>query len=569
MINKIIWLLKELDYLSKFLLLTVVIVFMSFLEALGIAIIFPMVTTLLDENFYNSLSANIYETLYSFGIVSNQDFLIMILALIGCLYALKTLISMLAINFQFSIIYAFQREVALKVLSNILDIQDVEVTNEESAAKLTNTIHTEVALLSSVIANYINIIVDILMSSFVLITVIVIGSFYSIGMFAAIGLTAYLILKLSSSRLEYFGKIRQKFEANRLKVIGEGILGMREIKLFGFFRWFESNFNKINVAALNARKKEAVIKSYPRHLLEFAIIVALVLFIFIWLMFSGLGTSSLIPVITLFAAASFKILPAANRITTSIQAINFYGASVNTIFDLVRKTYSDVKSNQPINLIENINSIELEEMSFKYSSSKNILEKINFKLEKNQKIAVIGKSGSGKSTFINLLCGLLQKTNGKYLINGNEVDYSIYQKALFNACAYVSQKPFLFNSSLAKNISCFEENINMSKIKKILEIVKLGELTESPEEFLISENQNNLSGGQIQRIGFARALYSDAQIFVLDEPTSSLDKENTKIINEIIYGLNATIIWISHEEASVQNCDKIFRIENGNMKEVL
>ena len=168
-------------------------------------------------------------------------------------------------------------------------------------------------------------------------------------------------------------------------------------------------------------------------MLEFAIIVALVLFIFIWLMFSGLGTSSLIPVITLFAAASFKILPAANRITTSIQAINFYGASVNTIFDLVRKTYSDVKSNQPINLIENINSIELEEMSFKYSSSKNILEKINFKLEKNQKIAVIGKSGSGKSTFINLLCGLLQKTNGKYLINGNEVDYSIYQKALFNA----------------------------------------------------------------------------------------------------------------------------------------
>ena len=94
-------------------------------------------------------------------------------------------------------------------------------------------------------------------------------------------------------------------------------------------------------------------------------------------------------------------------------------------------------------------------------------------------------------------------------------------------------------------------------------------MTESPEEFLISENQNNLSGGQIQRIGFARALYSDAQIFVLDEPTSSLDKENTKIINEIIYGLNATIIWISHEEASVQNCDKIFRIENGNMKEVL
>ena len=92
-------------------------------------------------------------------------------------------------------------------------------------------------------------------------------------------------------------------------------------------------------------------------------------------------------------------------------------------------------------------------------------------------------------------------------------------------------------------------------------------MTESPEEFLISENQNNLSGGQI-KVGFARALYSDAN-FCLDEPTSSLDKENTKIINEIIYGLNATIIWISHEEASVQNCDKIFRIENGNMKEVL
>ena len=129
----------------------------------------------------------------------------MILALIGCLYALKTLISMLQLisNFQS---FMHSKKVALKVLSNILDIQDVEVTNEESAAKLTNTIHTEVALLSSVIANYINIIVDILMSSFVLITVIVIGSFYSIGMFAAIGLTAYLILKLSSSRLEYLAR---------------------------------------------------------------------------------------------------------------------------------------------------------------------------------------------------------------------------------------------------------------------------------------------------------------------------------------------------------------------------
>ena len=564
MIKQLSWLIKEFGFQTKFAWLFVLIFFASILEAVGIASILPLIGVLLNESFLDSMPSFMESFFNIFNATSHEEIILVALIFVILLFSLKTILSLVAINVQYSLIYGFQNKLGIRILRNFIKDFDFQVTNEESASKITNTIHHEVHLISSVLSNCSMVLIDALMVLFICITILIVGSYISVGIFTLFGILGYLIIKVTGKRLAYFGNERLIMEQKRLKIVTEGLAGIKEIKLFNLYPWFEGIFSNINQVSLNARKKEIVTKSYPRHIFEFFTIFALIGFIMVWVLVSDYPMEQLIPVISLFAAAAFKTLPAANRITSSIQSIKFYGSSVETMHGIISKWGANKSSYDENDDLTSmlIEKIRLKNIGFTFRNGKNVFNNVNIDIVRGKKIAIVGDSGSGKSTLVNIICGLLRSSAGTHQLNGNNYEHDEYKRMLSGAVGYVSQKPFLFNATIAENVSNFGE-IDNAKVKKVLTMVQLDEFAEVANSFIIGENLNNLSGGQAQRIAIARALYQNSQIIILDEPTSALDQKNTDIVNNIIYNLDAIIIWISHDIASIKRCDVIYELSSG------
>jgi ABC-type multidrug transport system fused ATPase/permease subunit len=564
MIKQLSWLIKEFGFQAKFAWLFILIFLASMLEAVGIAAILPLIGVLLNESFLESMPSFVESFFNIFSATSHEEIILVALIFVILLFSLKTFLSLIAINAQYSLIYSFQNKLGIRILRNFIKDFDFQTTNEESASKITNTIHHEVHLISSVLSNCSMVLIDALMVLFISITILIVGSYISVGIFTLFGILGYLIIKVTGRRLAYFGNERLVMEQKRLKIVTEGLAGIKEIKLFNLYPWFEGIFSDINQVSLNARKKEIVTKSYPRHIFEFFTIFALIGFIMVWVLISDYPMEQLIPVISLFAAAAFKTLPAANRITSSIQSIKFYGSSVETMHGIISKWDASKRSDHKNDDLPSIpiEKITLNNIGFTFRNGKNVFNNVNIDIVRGKKIAIVGDSGSGKSTLVNIICGLLRSSAGTRQLNGNDCEYDEYKRMLSGAVGYVSQKPFLFNATIAENISNFGE-IDNAKVKKVLTMVQLDEFAEVANSFIIGENLNNLSGGQAQRIAIARALYQNSQIIILDEPTSALDQKNTDIVNNIIFDLDATIIWISHDIESIKRCDVIYELSSG------
>tara|TARA_B110000503_G_C7166919_1_gene422384 strand:+ start:3480 stop:5204 length:1725 start_codon:yes stop_codon:yes gene_type:complete len=563
-IKQLSWLIKEFGFQARFAWLFLLIFFASILEAVGIASILPLIGVLLNESFLDSMPTFMESFFNIFNATSHKEIILVALIFVVLLFSLKTILSLVAINVQYSLIYGFQNKLGIRILRNFIKDFDFQITNEESTSKITNTIHNEVHLISSVLANCLMVLIDALMVLFICITILIVGSYISLGIFTLFAILGYGIIKVTGKRLEYFGNERLVMEQKRLKIVTEGLAGIKEIKLFNLYPWFEGIFSNINRISLNARKKEIVTKSYPRHIFEFFTILALIGFISVWVLVSDYPIEQLIPVISLFAAAAFKTLPAANRITSSIQSIKFYGSSVETMHGIISKWDANKSSYDESDDLPSISieKITLNDIGFTFRNGKNVFNNVNIDIVRGEKIAIVGDSGSGKSTLVNIICGLLRSSTGTHQLNGNDCEHDEYKRILSGAVGYVSQKPFLFNATIAENVSNFGEIDNV-KVKKVLTMVQLDEFAEVANSFIIGENLNNLSGGQAQRIAIARALYQNSQIIILDEPTSALDQKNTDIVNNIIYNLDAIIIWISHDIASIKRCDVIYELSSG------
>ena len=277
--------------------------------------------------------------------------------------------------------------------------------------------------------------------------------------------------------------------------------------------------------------------------------------------------NNLIPTVSLFIFALFRLLPSNNKV---INAIQFASSSSNSFLSIS----SELNVNKfQLNINENLNkkyffkkNILIHDLSFYYNnSSKKVFNKLNLEFYKGQKIGIFGESGSGKTTFIDLLLGLLKPTSGNILIDG--IDLQLLDKSWKHNIGYVQQNILLFNISIKENIAIgFDnENIDHNKINNLMNLVNLNSQLHINEfNTNIGDNGCNLSGGQRQRIAIARALYRDPQILILDEATSALDEKNeSNILKSIFeYSPDLTIFIISHKKSILTYCDKIYSLKN-------
>jgi ABC-type bacteriocin/lantibiotic exporter with double-glycine peptidase domain len=307
----------------------------------------------------------------------------------------------------------------------------------------------------------------------------------------------------------------------------EGFAGFKDIIVYNLKNDFNAQFEQSTLVYNHAFARISFLNNVQKYWLEIVGIL-IMCFAISYLIFFRIEIIELIPILGVFVVAVFRILSSLNRIVVSFQNVKFYYPS----FEAIAKECKKVEYLRKVELDANFNFenyIEFSNVSFRYSKSQNILNKVNLKIYKNQCVGIYGNNGSGKSTFLNLVAGLLQSSEGKITIDGK---YNLYEnrESWFKNISCVQQDIFLLDESIRYNITFQNElaynQSRLDEVYKILNLDKYFGVLPNKLSTQVGTNGMSLSGGQKQIISIARALYKDSSIFIFDEPTSAMDATN-------------------------------------------
>jgi HlyD family secretion protein len=389
---------------------------------------------------------------------------------------------------------------------------------------------------------------------------------------AGILVASYLTIYYFSRRsLVHNGAIIGKAIQERAKTLSEALGGIREVKLFSSEAVFFSEFSHANTRLADAQIKHHVVTQTPRSLLEI-VAVGGVIFVTLYLALVQGGLSGALPALTLYALAGFKLMPALQQ---CFQAAGSIKGNIGALDELRSDLLRGLKVTLPLSHREPVRfeSLELRGVRFKYQGAANwVLDNVDLRIEANQQIAFVGSSGSGKSTCIDLILGLLEPQEGQVLVNGGDLRAPDNLRRWRSAIGFVPQSIFLCDDSIAANIAfgLAPSEINEARIWEALRLAQLETFVKGLPQGLatrVGERGVQLSGGQRQRLGIARALYHDPRVLIFDEATSALDGVTEKEIVQAIQLLSAnrTILVVAHRLSTIRNSQRIVMFERGRI----
>tara|TARA_B100000927_G_C16470012_1_gene471163 strand:- start:700 stop:2493 length:1794 start_codon:yes stop_codon:yes gene_type:complete len=574
MFKKIIKLFNLLTPIQRkqFYFLQILIILMSFVEVIGIASIIPFMSLVGDINQIeqNSTIASLYK--FS-GATSESDFLIIVGVGALCILLISSLISMFTI-WKLSM---FANKVGVEIADRLYRYylkKDWLFHASGSSSVLIKKIANETQRLTGAVITPLMLMnAKFLLSLLIAASVFIYDPIVSLVGLSIFGVTYFIIYRIIKIRLIRNGKAVSDVAEVRFRLMNEGFGGVKDILLLGRDYDFINRFNQTGNTFARSQGQNQALSQMPRYFMEliaFSSMIILVLFLII----NNSGNLGIIlPVISVFVLASFKILPALQAIYSSITKIRGNMAAFESIEqDLIDSISAKYEDNEDHSKIKFENDISLHDITFNYPGKEDpILNKLNIKIPVNSLIGIVGPSGSGKSTLIDILLGLIEPQKG-YLKVDDKIINDSNHRSWKNIIGFVAQSIFLSEGSIAENVAFGipKDKIDLIQVKKVLDLAHLTELIDSLDNGIhttVGERGVQLSGGQRQRIGIARALYHEAQVLVFDEATSSLDGITEKYIMKAINNFtgNKTIILIAHRLKTVKNCDKIFFIDNGKV----
>jgi len=357
-----------------------------------------------------------------------------------------------------------------------------------------------------------------------------------------------------------------------LKYLQQGFGSIKDLKILQRSDELIEAFTKNNKTLNLCERKEFFIDSLPKLWLEWLAVIGFTLLIFL-MIFQGKELLQIVPLLGLFAAAAFRVMPSLARILNAIQGIIYNRPAIDSVYEeFNQKNFGNsIKKIYSKTLLLN-NEINLKNVSFQYSKTgPYILKNINLNIKNGTTIGLIGESGIGKTTLINIILGLIEPTSGKINVDGVSISENI--KSWQSQIGYVPQNIYLTDDTIKKNIAFAlpEEKIDNNLVKKAATNARLDKLINGLNEGLntnIGEFGDKISGGQRQRIAIARALYTNPKVLILDECTNSLDLETEKQILKEVNSFKGekTIIMITHRPSTLENCDYIYKIDKEGLK---
>ena len=558
----------EKKHLSRFFILIFLMIVGAIMETFGISLIIPLVGTLLSDEFI--LPNQLTSIIPALKEISKEQMIFASISFFIFFYLIKSIYLGFLVYIQSKYIYSVQRHVSTSLYKSYLYQPYSFHLNRNSGEIISNTITESMQFALGFVSPLIYIITDILIIFFISALLFYVEPLGALSVMILFSIGSYFLYFLSKNRSAIWGEKRQENEAKRIKSAQQGLSGIKEVKLHGFEEIFAEFFSKSTSVSLNSAMKQTTLQGMPKIFFELLTVIAISLLIFV-LYNSGTSSSQLISTLGIFALAAFKLLPSVARLVTNIQALRFANPVINKIKNELGLEPKQVLFTSNNNLIIE-KELTLKNISFQYDKSENYaLDNINLSILSGQSIGIIGSSGAGKSTLVDIILGLLSPHKGKMLVDGKEINsenIKMWQKNI----GYVSQSIYILDDSFKNNIAFGipKDEIDDEKINNATKLAQLetfiNELPEGLNTFA-GEQGVRISGGQLQRIGIARALYNNPSILVFDEATSALDNETEKSVMDSITNLqgNKTIIIIAHRLTTVKDCDIIIELDKGSI----
>lgn len=549
---------------NKYLYFMLLYFFNLILELLGIGLIVPFLHVIISEDFYLEIIK--FLKIFNFDSLTKSDFLLTFIVFLLSVYILKALF----LTYISYVNQKFLTEVKLNLSKRLFNSylnQSYNFHIENNSSKLTshiNDISSFVAVTNSVIIliNESLIFFGLFLFLFIFKPTL---TFSAIIFFGISGIIFYKNIQLKNKT---WGSIKQKNNILIFNQIKQSFGAIKELIILGRVHYSVKKFFNYSKNSADAEFKQGFIITLPRIWLElFGIIGINIVLIFI--IYSNQDISIFISTIGLFVVILYRLMPSITRIMNSIQQIKFFEPIIENIHN---QLFSD--KNYIINKVD-INKklifkkdIKIKNISYSYKENQNlILDNLNFNINKNSFIAIIGQSGVGKTTLINIILGLINPDKGVIEVDGVDIKNDL--KSWRNLIGYVPQDIYLNDDLLYKNIAFEvpEEEINFDLVNKVIALSQLTKFVQMLPKGInteIGELGDKISGGQRQRIGIARALYNQPELLIFDEATNALDhKTEESIIKEINLLKNKkTIIFVSHRINILQKYAEIYELSN-------
>lgn len=553
--------------------LQIFVILMAFVEIIGVASIIPFMALVGDMS--QLQEDGVIAKIYHYSKITSESHFVFMLG-IGVLIMLffSAVISMYTI-WRLSM---FANKIGVEIADRLYTYylkQSWLFHASGSSAQLTKKIATEAQRLTDgVLVPIMQMNARIILAMFMSFSIFIYDPQVAIIGLAVFAIAYFFLFKVVKMRLQRNGTAISNVNEERYRLMNEGFGGIKDVLLLGRDFDFIRRFNITGKTLAYSQGNNAALTLVPRYFMElvaFGSMIALVLY----LISSHEGNLGMVlPIFSVYALATFKLLPAFQQIYASLATIKGNIAAFESVQqDLADSVQKNLTALIPEKRSLNPkNDISLENIVFTYPDKNEItLDHLNIDIQVNSVVGIVGPSGAGKSTLIDIILGLIEPQQGQLKIDDELIDKS-NRRFWQNTIGFVAQTIFLSEGSISENIAFGipKEQIDIYKVQNALKLAHLDEFVENLKNGIdtkVGERGIQLSGGQRQRIGIARALYQKAEVLIFDEATSSLDGITEKMIMDAIHDFSGkkTIILIAHRLKTVQKCDEIFYLEKGKV----
>ncbi len=545
------------------------------LETLSVSLILPFMDVVMnpEETMSKSYVSVICEV---FGIDSHRSFLVFIAIALAVIYLFKNVYLVMEYNVQYRFVYGNMFMMQQRMLENFIN-KPYEHFLNISSGDVIRIINDDTPQVFVTLVNLLSMFTELVVSAMLILAIFLIAPKVTVFMALVLGVMVIIIDSILRPLMNKAGKERQLSGSGMNKWLLQSIQGIKELKVSCKEKIFKNEYNRYGWRYVNSIRVNNVLSIIPRFFLEAICMCTVFLFIAIYI-YSGADIETMIPVLSAVAVAAMRLLPSVNRISSAAASISYCDPMLDKLIESMRNiteegdgcTSKPELVQQDDNIVPSLKEkLDFCDISYKYpTGDTEVLSNAFMEIQCGQSVGIVGPSGAGKTTAVDILLGLLVPQNGQVLVDG--INIASDMQGWLSQIGYIPQQIFMLDDTIRSNVAFGEKDISDEKVWKALSEAALDEFVKELPDGLdteIGERGMRLSGGQRQRIGIARALYKDPDILFFDEATSALDKDTESEIMESVNRLHGkkTLVIIAHRLSTIENCDVVYRVENGKI----
>ena len=560
---------------KKMALLTVMMIFGALLQTAGVGLLVSVVNIVIDpvKSAESDIARIFYDILGTDAEHGYKLFQYCVMGTMIIVFIVKNLYLYLQQKAMYAFVYKNQFSTSEKMMRNFVR-RDYEFYLNADTAVVQRSITSDVNNMYALILAILQLVSDGFVSLCVCAFCLAKSGLMTVILATVLILLLALIKKVLKPIMYKAGKDNQDFYSGLFKWISQSVQGIKEVKIFGREKYFVDSYNRCGNGYVNAVRKYSLYSNVPKLLIE-SVCVAVMMIYMIVMISLGRSSEALISDFATLAAAALVLLPAVNRINNQINSMSYFEPFLMNVSDNLQEDIDDANTDMTfagdVEKMSLSDSITFDGITYSYPGSEvKILDKADFRIPIGSSIGIVGTTGAGKSTLVDIMLGLLKPSEGVIRADGTDIRDN-YRSFLKNV-GYIPQMIFMLDDTIRNNVAFGvpAEEQSEERIWEALREAALDDFVKSLPDGLdtgIGERGIRLSGGQRQRIGIARALYDDPEVLILDEATSALDNETENLIMESINRFmgRKTLVIIAHRLQTIEKCDMVFRVGDGRI----